>query len=227
MALYVREKYKRLTEQAVFDFLQDHSLALLISCTGDSEPYLSHLPFMVGGTPESIGPIRGHLAKENPHYRVLLHESRCTLVFSGPNAYLSPKWYHPPFAQSGDKPPVPRFPTWNYVVVHVKGKVRFVDTVAETERILDDTIAHFERKYGADWNPCSYPLERRTTMLAAIAAFEVAVDEVVPKFKLNQYQQPEEIMGGVLGLYSRDDPSARSIARYMHEALQREVQRDT
>lgn len=225
MTLYVREKYKRLTDQAVFDFLLENSLALLISCSADG-PSLSHLPFLIDGTPESIGPIRGHLAKENPHYKVLLRDPQCTLVFSGANAYMSPKWYRPPFASTGEKAAVPRFPTWNYVVVHIKGRTRFLDNVAEIDRVLDDSVRQFEERYGTNWDPASYPLDRRKTMREAIAAFEVTVDEVVPKFKLNQYHQPEEIMGAVLGLYSRDDPSSRSIARYMHEALQRESQRD-
>jgi len=225
MTLYVRDRYEGLTDQAVFDFLQDNSLALLMSCHQDG-PYLSHLPILIDGVPGAIGPLRGHLARENPHYQVLLREPRCTLVFSGPNAYLSPKWYHPPFAEAGSAPPTPRFPTWNYVVVHIKGRLRFAETIEETDRILNDTIVHFERRNGTNWDLSTYPAERRTMMRSNIAAFEVTPLEIVPKFKLNQYQEPEEILGGILGLYSQNDQPARIIARYMHEALRRRSRAD-
>ena len=218
MAIYVREKYERQVDQRVVEFLRDHSLALLISCT-DVGPVMSHLPILVGGDHASVGRLRGHLAKANPHYNVLRNSPHCTMVFSGPNAYMSPKWYRPPFAQPSSKPSAPRFPTWNYLAVEISGNLQFASSDEEVDRVLDDTIEYFEQRNGTHWDPSSYPRERRAAMRSNVAAFELFPDKITPKFKLSQYYEPEEILGSVLGLYSKGTQPEALIARYMHETL--------
>lgn len=67
------------------------------------------------GKREGLPEIKGHLMKSNPLVQKLCSKQgeavNCTVVISGPDAYVSPDWY-----EMKDQ-----VPTWNYVTVHLKG----------------------------------------------------------------------------------------------------------
>jgi transcriptional regulator len=214
MTLYVKERYAKLKDDSFATLMRESSLALVITCT-DSGPCLSHLPILVPEAWPQDELLYGHIAIENPHYAVLSTTRQCTLVFSGPNAYMSPAWYR---TFSPEQSP-PRFPTWNYAVVHVTGDIEFAEDVSETDWILDAMIRHFEAQNGTFWNPSAYPNDRRAVMRQQIAAFKFRPTKIEPKFKLNQYHNENEVLGAALGLYTVGTPSARAIAAMMQEAL--------
>ena len=89
-----------------------HPFATVTSCL-DGDLAVGHLPLLVDG---DRGVLRGHLARENPQYRHFAEGAPVVAVFHGPHGYVSPSVYGGPGV-----------PTWNYVVVHVRGRVRLVD----------------------------------------------------------------------------------------------------
>jgi transcriptional regulator len=98
------------------------------------------------------------------------------VVFTGHHTYVSATWYSNPYLAS----------TWNYMSVHVKGIIRFLDDEA-LDDVLRKTTLHFE-----NYNPESstvfdnLPAEFKKRVMHMIVAFEIEVQEIDTVFKLSQ-----------------------------------------
>ena len=84
--------------------------------------HASHLPVTVHEQDEKIV-IDMHMAKNNPQWKEFF-DDEVMVVFSGPHAYVSPRWYE-------DEE---RVPTWNYAAVHAYGVPR-----ADSRKKLEST----------------------------------------------------------------------------------------
>ena len=119
------------------------SFALLVSTGAEGLPFATHLPLLLDADRGPHGTIVGHLARANPHAR-LLAEGRPTLaVFQGPHAYVSPGWYatHP------------SVPTWNYVAVHAMGRPVLIEDPARVRALLARMVATYEAGRAEPWRP--------------------------------------------------------------------------
>ena len=72
-------------------------------------------------------------------------------IFSGPHAYVSPRWY---------APGVPHVPTWNYVAVHATGPLVRIDAADRVLALLARLSAEFEPAEGG-WTPGARPAALR------------------------------------------------------------------
>jgi transcriptional regulator len=100
-------------------------------------------------------------------------------VFSGPHAYVSPRWYAPG----------PAVPTWNYVSVHVYGAPRVIAETASVRALLDTLVGEYEA--GA-WSLDAQDAEYIDRMMRGIVAFEMPVTRIEGKFKLSQNRPAED-----------------------------------
>ena len=137
------------------EFVRKLRFGLMISQL-DGELQFSHLPLLVDvegeGDAERIVRIRGHFARSNAHWRALQQDPRATIVFNGPNAYMSAQWYSPECQAA---------PSWNYVTVHVNGTVRLLDTPEQTTAIINELIAVNESDLPEQWDINGYSPARR------------------------------------------------------------------
>src|SRR5690606_32103818 len=100
---------------------------------GDDRLVASHYPVLLDPY-RGDRTVVGHVVR--PDDQVLhLGEQLVLLVCQGPHGYIAPGWY-------GD---VRAVPTWNYSAVHLAGVPEILDTGANL-KVLDDLVAHFERK---------------------------------------------------------------------------------
>jgi transcriptional regulator len=167
---------------------------------GPEGPGVSHLPLLVDA---SRGVLRGHLARENPEYLRFAGGCSVLAVFHGPHGYVSPSVY-------SEQPSVP---TWNYVVVHVRGRARLVDE-GGLRAILDDTVAHFDT---TGWRPEGGDAFLGPK-LAAIAGFEIDILGLEGKWKLSQNRSRVDQARVAAWLESGDDQS-RALAVLMRSRL--------
>src|SRR4051794_40418278 len=113
MAIYMPRHFAVADQDAINRVVREFGFATLISRTAD-DVLVSHVPVLVEGSDAApAGAIIGHVAAANPH-SVTLSQGAGLLVFNGPDDYVSPNWYGEPAAA---------VPTWNYVAVHVRGKL--------------------------------------------------------------------------------------------------------
>lgn len=150
---------------------------------------VSHLPLLIDAEREVV---RGHVARENPQLAHFVAGAEALAIFHGPHGYVSPSVYE-------DQPSVP---TWNYVVVHARGRARRVDAGA-LRAILDDMVARFET---TGWR-LDGPEEFVRAKLEAIAGFEIALESIEGKWKISQNRSLEDQRRVIAWLERGDEPS--------------------
>lgn len=155
----------------IIEVIKAYPLATLISVK-NNKPFISHLPLILNNDK-----LIGHIDKNNPQAELLANNSTITVIFSGPQCYISPSIYE------GDS----QLPTWNYIKVHIEGKVIAInDKNALKQSLIGMTqfLESPEHKYvlEAD-NP------KMALYLDYIAMFEIEITGWEGKFKLSQDKQ--------------------------------------
>jgi len=116
--MYIPSKFRQRNIEDLVAVIQQYSFATLASY-GNGEIEATHLPLLLEQVAEKFV-LKGHIAKANSLWRNIQSGSDVLVVFNGPNCYISPNHY-PTKAEHGRA-----VPTWNYVVVHVKGAISFI-----------------------------------------------------------------------------------------------------
>src|SRR3954454_25103679 len=212
--MYIPTAFAETRPEVLHDFIRRHSFGLLVS-HDDGDFAATHLPFLFDAGRGPHGVLRGHMARANPHWRSLRPDRPGLVVFQGPHAYVSPRWY---------RPGVPAVPTWNYAVVHVHGRPRVLDDDAELRRLLADTVGAYEVPADqagtggpAPWSMDGQADDFLTKMAAQVVGFEVAVERIEGKFKLSQNRRAADRRGVIVGLGGGDDADGLAVARLMAE----------
>jgi transcriptional regulator len=167
--------------------MRAHPLALLIS-SGPEGPVADLAPFLLDAEPAPHGRLRAHLARANPHWRLLAAnpEAPVLIVFQGADSYVTPSWYETK-RETGKV-----VPTWNYAVVHAHGAIRFCgERDVRLERVRELTERQ-ETPRAHPWRVSDAPTEFLESMLKRIMAFEIALTRLVGKFKASQHRAAAE-----------------------------------
>jgi transcriptional regulator len=161
-------------------FLENHPFGTLIS-VDEGSPVVSHVPLLFERGAGTHGRLIGHLARANPHRRLLAKAEPVLVLFQGPHAYVSPSWY----AEPGG------VPTWNYAVVHVHGVAKPVEDGTATVEILRRMTAAYESRFPVPWQfDASDATHSR--LLDMIVGLEIEATRIQGKFKLSQNRSPED-----------------------------------
>lgn len=173
----------------------------------DGAPFATHLPVIYRRDGERIR-FTGHWAKANPQWHHCEAQT-ALLIVHGPHAYVSPTWYERPDES---------VPTWNYTVAHAYGRITLIAEPALLSALVAELADIYESKIGSDWRfPASAPGTSRE--LAGIVGFELAVERIEMKHKLNQHHTAANVRGAVRGLRNRNDVGSTEIAGLMECAL--------
>lgn len=148
-------------------------LACLVAQTAEGL-VANHLPVIA----EADGRMIGHIARANRLHEMVPEGAEVLLIFRGQDGYVSPNWY-PSKAETHRA-----VPTWNYQVVHLRGRLCWDDS----EKFKRRAVGRLTRKMeGADgWKMADAPRDFTDAMLAAIIGFQVMVEQVIAKSKLSQ-----------------------------------------
>lgn len=139
-----------------------------------------------------------------------MHNPDVLAVFTGPHTYVSATWYSNPHQAS----------TWNYMSVHAKGKIKFLDENGLID-ILKKLSLHFEKG-----NPASTTIfdnlkpEYIAPLIKAIVAFEVEVTDISHVFKLSQ-DRDEASYHNIIKKLSEQGGDAKQIADIMQQRIQK------
>ena len=202
------------TDLAALDALAaGHPFATLVTIA-DGAPFVSHLPVLYRRDAGGIE-LRGHWSRANAQWK---HGGDATVIFHGPQAYVSPGWYP-------DKEPAARVPTWNYAVAHLAGTLEILQEEADLAAIVDDLSVMFEsRVQGADptHEPWRFEFEREDirSQLRGIVGFRMRPAKVALKFKLSQ-NHPDANQRAVATQLARGDEPQRAVAAMMQANIDR------
>ncbi|MEO9382686.1 FMN-binding negative transcriptional regulator, partial [Chromobacterium phragmitis] len=152
-----------------------------VAINGEDGPLVNHLPLM---TVEDQGvlKLRGHVARANPLWRLLEDAPQALAIFQGDDAYISPSW-HPDKTVHGKV-----VPTWNYMVVHARGKLRAMDDPVWLRALLEALTSRHEAAMPRPWRVSDASADYLDMMLRAIVGIELTVERLDGKYKLSQNQ---------------------------------------
>lgn len=203
--MYVPPAFAVADEATLFDFIDAHGFATLVTTAGGGVPVATHLPLLLD---RGRRVLVGHVARANPHWELIPAAAEALAIFTGPHGYVSPAWYET----------APAVPTWNYTAVHVSGPVRLIEDPAELSAALDWLVRKYEAKSAAPWSG-ELPPDYREKMLRGIVGVEVAVGRVEGKFKLSQNRSAADRRGVIRHLEAGGDPAAAELASFMRRVL--------
>ena len=182
--------------------------ATLVSLVG-GELFATHVPLVLDPGRGPLGTLLGHVAAENRHAEAFDGRTPSLAIFSGPHAYVSPRWY---------APGVPHVPTWNYTAVHATGPLVRVEDEARVAEQLARIAAEFEPAEGG-WTTGSVPAVYVGKLWARIVAFEMPIARLEGKRKLSQNMPRPDRRGVIEALAKAADDDARAIAAEMEATL--------
>ena len=172
--------------------IENHPLGLLVT-SGESGVTADDLPFLFDEDPQPPGTLRAHVARANPLWR-LADGAEVLVVFQGPQAYVSPAWYLS--KQEHGKV----VPTWNYVMVQARGRLRAVDDRDWLRGFVERLTERNEATRPAPWQVGDAPADFVAAQLRAIVGIEIELSSLVGKWKTSQNRSAADREGVAKGL---------------------------
>ncbi|MBK9573408.1 MAG: FMN-binding negative transcriptional regulator [Rhodoferax sp.] len=172
----------------------------------DGELLVNHIPFLLDADRGEHGTLVGHVARANPVWQALVGSQSSVVVFTGPQAYVSPNWY-PSKREHGKA-----VPTWNYVVVHAHGVPRVFDDAARVLEVVTRLTKVHEATQAQPWQVADAPADYLQSMLKAIVGIEIPVQRWVGKWKVSQNRSQADRLGVATGLAALGTPEAGGMA---------------
>ena len=187
-------------QQKVIAFMKENSFAT-ITGIGEQYPVASHIPLEVEVQEDGRIFLSGHLMKKTDHHIAFSKNENVLVIFNGPHTQVSASWYTDPAMGS----------TWNYMVVHAKGKITFKDEQGTYEAVkaITNKYEGFDRSSSFD----KLPQEYIDKMVKAIVGFTVEVESLENTFKLSQIRDEESKQNIIEELYKRGDDNSKAIAK--------------
>jgi transcriptional regulator len=197
--------YNQIENRAeILEFMRANNFALLVTGTGGTL-HGSHLPVLVNEHDGKIA-LDMHMARNNAQWKEFF-DDEVMVVFFGPHAYVSPRWYE-------EKE---RVPTWNYAAVHAYGVPKL---------LADPKAKHAnQRRLVAAMDPQWLPKfdalrpEYVKTMLEGIVNFEIEVTRLETRWKLSQNRSRREQELIAAELEKSADSAERTLAALTRKQL--------
>jgi transcriptional regulator len=203
--MYIPASNAERRPDVMLDYIEAHPLGALVSASAEGL-FATHLPLLVDRGRGPHGTLAGHVARANPHHRLLEEGREALVIFSGPQAYITPSWY----ATKGLTGEV--VPTWNYVAVHAYGTVRLVHDPAALRGHVERLTARFEAAREHPWSLGDAPEAYVERQLRAIVGVEIEIVRLEGKWKMSQNRPAADIDGVVAGLGASPNAEDREVA---------------
>ncbi|MED1202477.1 FMN-binding negative transcriptional regulator [Heyndrickxia acidicola] len=168
--MYIPDFFKIDNEKIIYDFIENYSFATLFS-QHNGEPYATHLPLILN---KSENALYGHFARPNKQWKDAENQT-VLAVFQGPHCYISPSWYEIMKA----------VPTWNYVSIHLYGKMEIIDERKIVFNFLNDLVNKYENP-DSQYNLNNIESSYIEGMSKGIVVFKINISKIEAKAKLSQ-----------------------------------------
>jgi len=190
--------YNRVEDRAeLLAFMRANNFPILVTGTG-GVLHASHLPVTVHENGSQFV-IDMHMAKNNPQWKEFL-DDEVMVVFAGPHAYVSPRWYEEQ----------ERVPTWNYAAVHAYG----IPRITSEKKEKHESQRRLIRSLDPQWLPKFDALRQEyvAMMLEGIVNFSIPVARLETRWKLSQNRGRREMELIAAELEKSGDGGERSLA---------------
>jgi transcriptional regulator len=211
--MYLPAHFAESRPEVLQRLIVEHPFGLLVT-QGASDIDANSVPFFLDADPAGgPGILRAHVARANPLWREARADADSLVVFQGPQTYVSPAWY-PSKAEHGKV-----VPTWNYVMVQGRGKLRAIEDADWLRAFVSRLTDHHEGERARQaaqpkaWAVTDAPADYVDSMLKAIVGIEIVLSSLVGKWKVSQNRPATDREGVVRGLDHVAGSDAAAMAR--------------
>ncbi len=201
--MYIPPKYENKDLDEVREFLRQNAFGILVNTT-DGKPSATHIPLELDKDEDGRDILQGHIAKANPQWKAFSDLQQVLCIFNGPHSYISSSWYQEE-----------EVPTWNYIAVHVYGKLRILDQEAVLE-----SLKKLVDKYELDSeHPISVDNLSPKTMrqIRGVVGFSIEIEEIQAAYKLSQGREQDH--PEIIRHLDKGNEQAKEVSRIMKEKL--------
>jgi len=207
--MYQPPAFKETRQDVLLEAIAQNPLATLV-CNTEAGITANHLPMIVNLDGSQL---HAHLSRGNDLVEQCADGVEALAIFQGPAHYVSAGWY------PGKKEHGKEVPTFNYVVVHAHGKLRF-------KHDADWKLAHLhaltdKMEYGRaePWSVSDAPADYLDRQLKGLYGLAFEVTELVGKWKMSQNRKDTDRAAVVNGLQSDGDAAAMQAAAIIQSGL--------
>jgi transcriptional regulator len=188
--MYTPDHFRESRPEVLATAIRNIGFATLVTRDAAGGLEANHLPMLFDGKV-----LTGHVARANAVWKA--GEGEALAVFLGPHAYVSPSWY-PSKAETGKA-----VPTWNYITVHAKGSLRWIQDADWLKAHVTQASERHESERLNPWAVSDAPAAFIDALLRAIVGFELTVASLEGKWKLTQNRDEADRLG-VADAYARE-----------------------
>lgn len=199
--MYLPKLYREEDHVRIVEFLKGNGFPALVSHDGE-KLVATHLPVEIVENADGSLTVLGHMSRANPQWKSF-GEQEVLLIFQGAHTYISPRWYNHV-----------NVPTWNYMNVHVYGKVRMLEG-EELYALLSDLVKKHESTTGYSME--GLPADFVEKEIKGVAGFALSVTRIDAAYKLSQNRDDESYTNIVRELEKRSDDASHEIAHEMKQ----------
>jgi transcriptional regulator len=242
--MYLRAVHAEPSIPALKVFLATNPLGLLTTALTSSDPKIhflqtTHIPWVLDDpcpSDSSLPTLRGHIARQNPHAKVLIEHAAASaspntpftltqevmVLFNAPHhSYVTPKFYTKSKPEDGKV-----VPTWNYAAAQVYGTATvYTDSKADsTIQFLHKQIRDLSNKAETEimrhekpWSVDDAPERYIELLRKNIIGIEIKVTSLGGKYKMSQEMGEEDREGVAQGFEGMQTESGDWIAKTVRE----------
>ena len=201
--MYIPDSYKNEDIDSIKEFIDDNGFGVLIN-QGNGKLQGTHIPMILKTNKEGNNTLTGHMSKANPQWKHFKENDSVMAIFTGPHSYISSSWYQKENA-----------PTWNYIAVHIYGKIKII----EREDLLDDIRALVDKYEKNSKNPVSIDKLSTKTMkiINGIIGFQIHITEIQAATKLSQNRDTTDYKNIIKELENSDVYNSHALAKEMRK----------
>ncbi len=150
--------------------------------------------------------LEGHVARTNQQWKTLTGNGEVLTIFTGADAYTSPRWYDEPHST---------VPTWSYMMIHIYGKPRLITDETELTGHLVKLVDRYENQTSYDLT--KVPVATMERLTRGVVGFKIAVTRFEASFKLNQNRNRQSYQNIIVELEKQTDDNSHRIAEAMKQ----------
>ncbi len=205
--MYTPPAFKEDDPTEIRRIIREARLSTLVTMTEEGL-VATPLPLFLDESEGERGTLYGHLARANPQWR-LAPQADALVIFSGPDAYVSPNWY----ASKREHGKV--VPTWNYVAVHAYGRPEFFEGEERLHEVVSRLTQLHENRRAQPWAVGDAPDQFVKAQLKGIIGVRLPISRIEGKRKMSQNRPAADRAGVVSGLAASSRVSDQVVAQIM------------
>ena len=204
--MYNYPHYKEQDKRKVIEFMKAHPFITLIGTDKNGRIEATQIPVLVEEKEGKLF-IYGHIAKRSDHHQAFEENPDVLALFTGAHTYVSGSWYSGNPHQAS---------TWNYISVHARGQIKFLDEAALIELLRKLSLQFEKNNVASSTVYDNLPIDYKEKLIKAILAFELEITEVDNVHKLSQ-NRDEKSYDNIVKQLKQQEGDAKEIGELMEK----------